>query len=70
MNKPKIWVRQTASFKMLRNKRWQKQWDYINSLTETGNYGCVGLGMIANLIKVIRSVYKAGYEDGKKSKII
>ena len=61
-----IWVRQTAS--MLRNKQWQNQWDHINSLTETGNYGCVGVGMIANLIKVIRSVYKAGYEDGKKSK--
>ena len=66
MNNPKIWVRQTAS--MLRNKQWQNQWDHINSLTETGNYGCVGVGMIANLIKVIRSVYKAGYEDGKKSK--
>jgi hypothetical protein len=55
-------------FLMLKNKQFLKQRDWIESLTECGGYSQVGIGMIAQLQKVIYETYKAGYQDGKKSK--
>ena len=53
-------------FNMLRSKRFQKHWDWIDGLTEIGGYHEVGTGMIVKLHEVIRETYKAGFEDGKK----
>ena len=54
-------------FNMLRNKKFLEQWDWIDSLSESGGYQTVGVGMIAQLHKVIRETYKAGFEDGEKA---
>ena len=54
-------------FNMLRNKKFLDQWDWIDGLSEIGEYQTVGAGMIAKLHEVIRETYKAGFEDGKKS---
>lgn len=50
---------------MLRNKKYQKQWGWIDSLSESGGYNTVGLGMIAKLHEVMRETYKAGFKDGE-----
>lgn len=52
----------------LNNKKWCELYDFVESLTEIGGYGQVGIGMIQKLQEIIREAYKAGYKDAEKNR--